>query len=60
MGNIIPYSKKAKINDKKCPYCNFILSSKKNKNHMKNCIYNPNIDPYAYTIYDIDSEIIRI
>ena len=48
MGNLyscIEKRKNDKIKKKKCPYCNFYLSSKKEKNkHVKNCIYNKEIE----------------
>ncbi len=57
---MIPCTKKEKFDDNKCPYCKTNISKKDKKKHMKNCIYNPNIDLNKYTIYDPSSQIIGI
>lgn len=50
MGNLLSCIKKDELIKRKCPYCNYIFSSEKEtKNHVKNCIYNSEINLYPIT-----------
>ena len=58
MGNINSFIEKRKYDNilkRRCPYCKYTLPSiKEKKKHIKNCVYNNEINESEFNIYSCD------